>query len=109
MEYRGRGSDQRQPEDELRATVIIPSMNTDAAPSAKDVADLIQKIKDQHVKAIFLESSINPQLAHQLGGEAGVAVVDTLYGDSLGDTGTPGATYEGMMRYNTDTIVKALK
>jgi ABC-type Zn uptake system ZnuABC Zn-binding protein ZnuA len=88
---------------------LIPSMNTDAAPSAKEVAALIQKIKDQHVKAIFLENSINPQLARQFADEAGVAVVDTLYGDSLGDTGTPGATYEGMMRYNTDTIVQALK
>ena len=41
--------------------------------------------------------------------DAGVKVVDTLYGDSLGEPGTPAATYEGMMRYDTDTIVKALK
>ncbi len=88
---------------------IIPSMTTDSAPSAKDVADLITKIRSEHVKAIFLESSINPQLGKQIGEEAGVRVVDTLYGDTLGDIGTPGATYEGMMRYNTDTIVQALK
>ena len=88
---------------------IIPAMSSEAQPSAQDVAALIGKIKAQGVKAIFLESSINPKLAQQVGSEAGVAVVDTLYGDTLGDTGTPGATYEGMMRYNTDTIVKALK
>jgi len=88
---------------------IIPSMNAEAQPSAQDVATLIQKIKTAQVRAIFLESSINPQLARQIGDEAGVKVVDTLYGDSLGATGTPGATYEGMMRYNTDTIVTALK
>ncbi|MDQ3930519.1 MAG: zinc ABC transporter substrate-binding protein, partial [Chloroflexota bacterium] len=39
----------------------------------------------------------------------GVKVVDTLYGDSLGEPGTPGATYDGMMRYNTETIVSALQ
>lgn len=88
---------------------IIPSMSTDAQPSAQDVADLIKKIKEEKIKAIFLESSINPKLAQQLGGDAGVKVVDTLYGDTLGDKGTPGETYEGMMRYNTDTIVSALK
>jgi len=88
---------------------IIPSMSTDAEPSAQDVANLIQKIKAENVKAIFLESSINPKLAQQIGQEANVKVVDTLYGDSLGEPGTPGATYEGMMRYNTDTIVSALK
>jgi ABC-type Zn uptake system ZnuABC Zn-binding protein ZnuA len=88
---------------------IIPSMSTDAEPSARDVAALITTIKAEHVKAIFLESSINPQLARQIGADAGVKVVDTLYGDTLGDKGTPGETYEGMMRFNTDTIVAALK
>lgn len=88
---------------------IIPSMSTDSAPSAQDVADLIKKIKAEQVKAIFLESSINPKLAEQIATDAGVKVVDTLYGDTLGEPGTPGATYEGMMRYNTDTIVSALK
>jgi zinc/manganese transport system substrate-binding protein/manganese/iron transport system substrate-binding protein len=88
---------------------IIPSMSTDAEPSAQDVANLITRVKAEHVKAIFLESSINPQLAQQIGQDAGVQVVDTLYGDTLGDAGTPGGTYEGMMRFNTDTIVAALK
>jgi zinc/manganese transport system substrate-binding protein/manganese/iron transport system substrate-binding protein len=88
---------------------LIPSMSTGAQPSAQDVAELIRKIKSERVKAIFLESSINPSLAQQIGGDAGVKVVDTLYGDSLGAEGTRGATYEGMMRYNTDTIVAALK
>ncbi|HEY0072226.1 MAG TPA: metal ABC transporter substrate-binding protein [Chloroflexia bacterium] len=88
---------------------IIPSMSTGAQPSAQDVAELIGKLKAEKVKAIFLESSINPSLARQIGGDAGVKVVDTLYGDALGEAGTPGATYEGMMRYNTDTIVAALK
>lgn len=88
---------------------IIPSMSTGAQPSAQDVAELIGKLKAQKVKAIFLESSVNPSLARQIGGDAGVKVVDTLYGDALGEAGTPGATYEGMMRYNTDTLVAALK
>lgn len=88
---------------------IIPSMTTEAQPSAQQVADLIKKIKVENVKAIFLEKSINPQLAKQIGNDAGVKVVDTLYGDSLGEPGTPGADYIGMMRYNTDTIVSALK
>ena len=71
--------------------------------------NLIEKIRAEQVKAIFLENSISPKLAEQIGRETGVQVVDTLYGDSLGDPSTPGGTYEGMMRYNTDTIVNALK
>lgn len=88
---------------------IIPSMSTGAQPSAQDVAELIRKIKEAKVKAIFLESRVNPALARQVGSDTGAKVVDTLYGDALGEAGTPGATYEGMMRFNTDTIVSALK
>jgi zinc/manganese transport system substrate-binding protein/manganese/iron transport system substrate-binding protein len=88
---------------------IIPSMSTEAQPSAQAVSALIARIKAENVKAIFLESSINPKLAEQIAGDAGVKVVDTLYGDTLGPPGTPGADYIGMMRYNTDTIVSAIK
>jgi ABC-type Zn uptake system ZnuABC Zn-binding protein ZnuA len=84
-------------------------MSTESEPSAQHVAQLTAKIKAENVKAIFLENSINPRLARQIANDAGVKVVDTLYGDSLGEPGTPGATYESMMRYNTDTIVLALK
>lgn len=88
---------------------IIPSLSTEAQPSAQDVAALIQKIKGAGARAIFLESSINPSLAEQIGKDADVKVVDTLYGDTLGEAGSPGATYVGMMRYNADVIVGALR
>lgn len=88
---------------------IIPSMSTETQPSAQDVANIIKKIKQENVKAIFLENATNPALARQIGNDAGVKVVDTLYGDTLGEPGTPGADYIGMMRYNADTIVAALK
>jgi zinc/manganese transport system substrate-binding protein len=88
---------------------IIPSMSTEAQPSAGSVAELIGRIKSESVKAIFLESSINPQLAEQIANDAGVKVVDDLYADTMGEPGTPTGTYEGMMRHNTERIVGALK
>src|SRR5688572_3720073 len=86
---------------------IIPSMSTEAQPSAGEVAALINKIKAENVKAIFLESSINPQLATQIANDADVEVVDNLYADSMGAPGTPTGSYEGMMRHNADAIVEA--
>jgi ABC-type Zn uptake system ZnuABC Zn-binding protein ZnuA len=88
---------------------ILPTISDEAQPSAGDIAALIDKIKAENVKAIFLESSINPQLATQIANDAGVKVVDNLYADSMGALGTPEGTYEGMMRHNADTIVNALK
>jgi ABC-type Zn uptake system ZnuABC Zn-binding protein ZnuA len=72
--------------------------------------DLVNKIKAQHVKAIFSESSVNPALAQQIAQEAGVKIVaGALYGDSLGLPGSGADTLDGMLKANTDLIVSNLK
>ena len=89
---------------------IIPSMDSNFQPSARELASLVIAIKAQNVKAIFTETSINPQLAQQIGKEAGVQVVaGALYGDTLGPPGSGADTLDGMLKWNTDTIVKALR
>jgi zinc/manganese transport system substrate-binding protein len=40
--------------------------------------------------------------------EAGIAVVTTLYSESLSPAEGPAATYLDYMRYNAETIVSAL-
>ncbi len=88
---------------------IIPSLSTEDQPTSSETSELIEKIKEQNVKAIFTESSISTKLADQIANEAGAKVVSTLYGDTLGEAGSNGDTYIKMMMYNTDEIVKALK
>jgi len=90
---------------------IIPSFDTAAELSGKDIADLVAKIKATGVKAIFSESSLPPRTAETVGREAEVTVVggeDALYGDTLGPPGSAGDTYLKMMEHNTKTIVDAL-
>jgi zinc/manganese transport system substrate-binding protein len=62
---------------------VIPGTSTQAEPSARDVAKLLETIKKERVKAIFAEASVNSKLATTLAKEAGVKIVDDLYGDSL--------------------------
>jgi len=88
---------------------VIPSTSTEAQTSAQHLAQLVALIRSQRVKAIFLETSVNPKLGQQIGREAGVRVITTLYGDTLGPAGSPGDTYIKMMRYDTDLIVSALR
>src|SRR5919197_5030109 len=91
---------------------IIPSFDTSAELSGKSVSDLVAKIKSTGAKAIFSESSLPPKTAEAIGRQAGVKVEageDSLYGDTLGPAGSPGATYIDMERHNTATIVTALK
>jgi ABC-type Zn uptake system ZnuABC Zn-binding protein ZnuA len=87
---------------------VIPGLSPGAEPSAQEVAALLQTVKDQHVSVIFAENTVSPKLAQQLASEAGITVVDTLYSDSLGESGSGADTYIGMMQTDTQTIVSAL-
>jgi len=90
---------------------VIPSLDTSAELSAKQLGDLVAKIKATGTKAIFTESSLPPKTAEAIAKQAGVEVVggeDALYGDSLGEQGTPQGTYLGAEEHNTQVIVSAL-
>lgn len=91
---------------------VIPGFESSAEISARDLNDLAERIRDQHVKAVFTEQSLPTKAAEALAKRAGVEVVageDGLYGDSLGPEGSPGATYLGMMRHNTTVLVEHLR
>ncbi|HVX43521.1 MAG TPA: metal ABC transporter substrate-binding protein [Mycobacteriales bacterium] len=90
---------------------IIPSFDTNAEVSGKQLNDLVRKIKQTGTKAVFSESSIPPKTAEALGQEAGVKVLSgdqALYGDSLAVSG-PGSTYIGAEEHNLRTIVDNLR
>ncbi len=88
---------------------MIPSISTEAEPSAAETAKLLDTIKAEGVKAIFAESSVNPVLARTLAADAGVQIVDDLYGDSLGNPGSGAETIDGMLLFNARKIAEALK
>lgn len=88
---------------------VIPSISTQSEPSAKDTAALLDTIRREHVKAIFAESSVNPQLATTLANDANVKIVDDLYGDSLGKPRSGADTVDGMLLTNARKIADALK
>jgi ABC-type Zn uptake system ZnuABC Zn-binding protein ZnuA len=88
---------------------VIAGGSTAAAPSAQSVKRLVDLIKANKVKAVFSEAGLNPKLTEAVAKEAGVAFVDALYVDTLSDPKGPAATYIDMIRYNTATIVGALR
>src|SRR5262249_55668324 len=91
------------------AGVVLPGGTTGREPAPKEVAALIQTIQATHAKAIFLENFGSDNLASEIGNEAGTKIVEGLYTDALGDKGTPGETYIGMMTANLKTLQDALK
>jgi zinc/manganese transport system substrate-binding protein len=85
---------------------VIPSQTTQAQPSAGEVAKLARLVEQQGVKAIYPESSLNPKLADAIARQTGARSDLTLYGDTLGPDGSPGATYVTMEQANADAMVK---
>ncbi|WP_311243726.1 zinc ABC transporter substrate-binding protein AztC [Microbacterium sp. WCS2018Hpa-23] len=88
---------------------VIPGGTTLAAPSASDLADLVDAIEETGVPAIFAESSSPDRLVQALASEANVQVeVIELFTESLTgpDEGAP--DYLTMMRINTERITTGL-
>ncbi len=88
---------------------VIPSVSTGSAPSAQQLARLVDRVRQTGASAVFLETGANPQLAQQLAAETGVKVVEGLFTHSITGPEGPAPTYIEMMRYNTALIVDALK
>jgi len=90
---------------------VIPSFDSSAELSGRDIRDLVAKVRATGVKAIFAETTLPPRAAETIGREAGVKVVEgdsALYGDALGPPGSNGDTYIKMIRHNTAMIVSNL-
>jgi len=87
---------------------VIPSGTTLAEPSASGLQHLAAVIRRTRVPAIFADTSAPTRLAETLAAEGTDVEVVSLYSESLGDTGSDGATYLDMMRTDATLIAAAL-
>ncbi len=88
---------------------LIPSTSVEAAPSARDVATIIDRIRATGARAILLEEGADSRLAERVAADTGIKLVGGLYTHSLTDAAGPVPTYEAMMRYNAGLIANALR
>lgn len=86
---------------------VIPVFSTAADPSAREIADLEEKIMQLGVRVIFIGETFNPDLAQTVAADTGVQLV-RLYTGALSDPEGPAASYLNYMQYNVAEIVKAL-
>jgi ABC-type Zn uptake system ZnuABC Zn-binding protein ZnuA len=86
---------------------IIPAYSSAAQPSAQELAALQEAIQAYNVPAVFVDTTVNPQLAEQLSRDTGIQLVP-IYTGSLSEADGPAATYVDMMRYNVNVIVSGL-
>jgi manganese/zinc/iron transport system substrate-binding protein len=94
--------------------VGLQGVSTVTEAGLADVAKLVEFIRKNNIKAIFVESSVSHATIERISRDAKVEIGGELFSDAMG---TPGqmengydlGTYEGMMMHNVKTIVEALK
>ena len=82
--------------------------NPDADPTAQEYAELVKSVKDNNVKAVFGEAGFSDRFISQLAADTRRDV----RGRPLhrhAEQGPARNTYLGMMSYNADQIVAALR
>ena len=98
--------------------VAVQGISTTTEPGLGDITKTVDFIKQHKVKAIFVESSVNPATIERISQDAGVAIGGELFSDAMGTPGVEhtvdGETYDegtfpGMIMYNINTIISALK
>jgi zinc/manganese transport system substrate-binding protein len=85
----------------------IAGVSKNDQPSSKKVAEIIQTIKSQGVKAVFSEDIENPKVITEITRETGATIAGSLLSDGLSEK--RGGTIEGMFKHNVTTIVNGLK
>ncbi|MDO4997070.1 MAG: zinc ABC transporter substrate-binding protein [Neisseria sp.] len=90
-------------------TFLAPQgVSSEAQPSAKQVANIINQIKKQGIKAVFAENIKDARMVQQIAKETGSKIGGKLYSDALSRSGAA-STYVGMYRYNVNALSAAMK
>ena len=92
------------------AGVVIAGGSTEAEPSSRELAALIETIQTRQIPAIFSNIAAQSNAVEAVAREAGPQVqVVPLYVGSLGPAGSGAETYASMMTTNAELIAQALE
>ena len=83
-------------------------ISTETEPSAGDVAKLVDQIRAEHIKALFIENMTDARLVTIIGNETGAVVGGTLYSDALSPPDGPAPTYIAMFKNNVPKLIEGM-
>ena len=98
--------------------VAIQGLSTVTEAGLADIAKTVDFIKQKKIKAIFVESSVNPAAIERVSKDANVKIGGELFSDACGKVGDiheahgekyDVGTFVGMLKHNINTVVDALK
>lgn len=83
-------------------------INADQQGSPAQVRKVIDAVREQHIPAVFSESTVSDKPARQVARETGVHYGGVLYVDSLSAADGPVPTYLDLLRVTAETLAKGL-
>ena len=98
--------------------VAIQGLSTVTEAGLADIAKTVDFIKQKKIKAIFVESSVNPAAIERVSKDASVKIGGELFSDACGKVGDiheahgekdDVGTFVGMLKHIINTVVDALK
>ncbi len=84
-------------------------MSTDSEASAAAVARLIEQVRRQGVRAVFVENISDPRLLDRIVREGGARVGGRLYSDALSPPGTEADTYLKLFEHNANALAAGMQ
>jgi zinc/manganese transport system substrate-binding protein len=86
---------------------VLPTVTTEAEPSARQIRRLIEDIRERRVRVVFTERGVDASLERRVAEEAGARVSTSLYADSLGPPGSGADTFIAAELANTRAMRSA--
>lgn len=81
---------------------------THSEPSAAAVGRLVRQIRQQQVRAVFVENISDPRLVERIARETGARIGGRLYSDALSAPGGPAASFVALYEYNVRALVAGM-
>jgi zinc/manganese transport system substrate-binding protein len=89
----------------LGVTLIsVNGWTNKSEPSATELARMTAQIRQERVRALFLDSITDPRAIDRVAKETGAVLGGTLYGDALSKPGGEADTYVKMLRHDVATL-----
>lgn len=86
----------------------IWEINQENQGTPSQITQVVDKINDQQIQGLFLETSIDARSMETVARETGMDIKGKVFTDSIGKPGEDGDTYIKMMQWNIDAILAGL-
>jgi zinc/manganese transport system substrate-binding protein len=87
----------------------LQGISTESEPSAKEIAQTINLINKDKIRALFAENITSHHLIEQIALETNIMIGGILYSDGLSKPQGPADNYLKLMRHNVTTLLNVLK